>query len=184
MQDNELVDSTFFRSLLTLSFSLEISLECSPFAKVSRVPEITLQLYASNKFSTNGSLGHCRFYLSIHETCTPLYFIRPSVLRKYLKNESIGRWLFVRLALLFFLSLVLPRSLPLVFSRSRHCTHTLVVSIIIKRSFFFVYSVVNYYYSLLDLHCCTIFTLSPSFLAPPAFESSILRFNFFFHSFP
>ena len=33
-------------------------------------------------------------FVSIHESYTPLYFIRPSMLRKYLKNESIGRWLF------------------------------------------------------------------------------------------
>lgn len=33
------------------------------------------------------------FYIHPRYTHTPLYFIRPSMLRKYLKNESIGRWL-------------------------------------------------------------------------------------------
>lgn len=37
-------------------------------------------------------------FMSFHGSRTPLYFIRPSMLRKYLKNESIGRWLFERLA--------------------------------------------------------------------------------------
>jgi len=33
------------------------------------------------------------FYIHPRYTHTSLYFIRPSMLRKYLKNESIGRWL-------------------------------------------------------------------------------------------
>lgn len=33
------------------------------------------------------------FYIHPRYTHTPLYFIKSSMLRKYLKNESIGRWL-------------------------------------------------------------------------------------------